>query len=97
MEEEKDKFYDDLQKVYDRVPKHDIVMILGDLNAKIGKEKAYERVTGKYTLHDASNENGEMVCNFATENNMTVMSTQFQYKTIHRGTWISQTKLIIYS
>jgi exonuclease III len=47
MEEEKDKFYDDLQKTYDRVLKRDILMILGDLNAKIGKEKAYESVTGK--------------------------------------------------
>jgi len=88
LEEEKDKFYDDLQKTYDTVPKHDIVMILGDLNAKIGKEKAYENVTGKNTLHDVSNQNGEMVCNFAIENNMTVMSSQFQHKTIHKGTWI---------
>jgi len=88
MEEEKDKFYDDLQKVCDRVPKRDIVMILGDLNDKIGKEKACERVTGKYTLHGISNQNGEMVCNFANENSMTVMSTQFQHKTIHKGTWI---------
>jgi exonuclease III len=38
--EEKDKFYDDLQRTYDTALKHDIVMILGDLNAKIGKEKA---------------------------------------------------------
>jgi len=89
MEEEKDKFYDDLQKVYDRVPKHDIIMILGDLHAKISKEKAYETVTGKYTLHDVPNQNGEMVCNFAIENNMTVMSTQFQHKTTHKVTWIS--------
>jgi len=89
MEEEKDKFYDDLQKTYDRASKHDIVMVLGDLNAKIGKEKAYESVTEKNTLHDISNQNGEMVCNFAIENNMTVMNTQFQHKTIHKGTWIS--------
>jgi endonuclease/exonuclease/phosphatase family metal-dependent hydrolase len=87
--EEKDKFYDDLQRTYDRVPKHDIVMILGDLNAKIGKEKAYENVTGKHTLHDVSNRNGKTVCNFAIENTMTIMSTQFQHKTIHKGTWIS--------
>ena len=33
-------------------------MILGDLNAKIGKEKANENVTGKHTLHDVSNQNG---------------------------------------
>jgi hypothetical protein len=30
-------------------------MILGDLNAKIGKEKAHGKVTGKHTLHDVSN------------------------------------------
>jgi exonuclease III len=67
IEEEKVKFYDDLQRTYDRTPKHDIVMILGDLNVKRDKEKTYENVTGKYTLHDISNQNGEMVCNFAIE------------------------------
>ena len=55
MEEEKDKFYDDLQRTFERVPKHDVVLILGDLNAKIDKEKAYENVTGKHTLHEISN------------------------------------------
>ena len=88
-EEEKDKFYDDLQRACERVPKHDIVLILGDLNAKIGKEKAYENVTGKHMLHEVSNQNGELVSNFAIENNMTVMSTQFQHKTIQNGTWTS--------
>jgi hypothetical protein len=88
-EEEKDKFCDDLQRTYETVPKHVIVLILGDLNAKIGKEKAYENVTGKHTLHEVSNQTGELVCNFAIENNMTVMSTQFQHKTIHKGTWTS--------
>jgi len=29
-----------------------------------------------------------MVRNFAIENKMIVMSTQFQHKTIHKGTWI---------
>ena len=74
------KFYDDLQRTYDKTSKHDIVMILGALNAKIGKEKAYENVAGKHTLHDVSNQNGEMICNSANENNMTIMSTQFQHK-----------------
>ena len=89
MEGEKDKFYDDLQRTFERVPKHDAVLILGDLNAKIGKEKAYENVTGKHMLHEISSQNGELVCNFAIENNLTVMSTQFQHKRIHKGTWTS--------
>jgi hypothetical protein len=64
-------------------------LILGDLNAKIGKEKACENVAGKHTLHEVSNQNGELVCRFAVENNMTVMSTLFQHKTIYKGTWTS--------
>jgi hypothetical protein len=55
MEEGKDKFYDDLQKTYDSVPKH-IIMILGDLNAKIGKEKAYGNVTGNIQYMTYQNE-----------------------------------------
>jgi exonuclease III len=82
--DEKDIFYVDLQRTYDKAPQHDIVLILGDLNAKIGREKVYENVTGKHTLHDVSNQNGEKICNFAFENNMTVMSTQFKHKIIHK-------------
>jgi len=63
-------------------------MILGDLNTKTDKEKAYESVTGKNTLHNVSNQNGEMVCKFAIESNLKVMSTQFQRRTIHKGTCI---------
>jgi hypothetical protein len=37
-EEEKEKFYEDLQKIHNKIPKHDIVIIMRDLNAKIGKE-----------------------------------------------------------
>jgi len=38
--------------VVDKVPKHDIVIILGHLNAKLGKEQVYSNLRGKYTLHD---------------------------------------------
>jgi hypothetical protein len=75
--------------VYESTAKHDVVIILGDLNAKIGKEQAYSQVSGMYTLHDSSNQNGEMVCNFAIQNNMIIMSTQYQHKRIHKGTWIA--------
>jgi len=36
-DKEKEKFYEDLQIVHNKVPKHDIVIILGGLKAKIGK------------------------------------------------------------
>ena len=84
---EKVKFYDDLQTVLDRTPKSDRVIVLGDANAKLGKEDAYNEVSGKHTLHELSNRNGEMLLEFELGNNLKVMSTQFQHKKIHKGTW----------
>jgi len=38
-DEEKDSFYVELETVYSQCPKHDIKMVLGDYNAKVGKEE----------------------------------------------------------
>jgi hypothetical protein len=62
--------------------------VLGDANVKLGKEDIYKVVSGKHTLHELSNTNGEMLLEFAIGNNLTVMSTQFQHKRIHKGTWL---------
>ena len=88
-QEIKEQFYDDLQSIVDKVPKSDLIIILGDVNAKLGKEPAYQKITGKHTLHEETNRNGELLCDFAAANNMIVMSTQFQHKQIHKGTWRS--------
>ena len=89
----KEQFYAELQQVQEKVPKHDLLIILGDCNAKIGREKAYQKVTIKHTLHDTTNGNGELVCEYATVNDMVVASTFFQHKKIHKGTWISPDNL----
>jgi endonuclease/exonuclease/phosphatase family metal-dependent hydrolase len=88
-EEIKEQFYEELQRTQDRVPKHDIIIMLGDMNAKLRKEKAFSQVIGHHTLHNTSNENGKMVANYAISNDMFPISTNFQHKNIHIGTWIS--------
>jgi endonuclease/exonuclease/phosphatase family metal-dependent hydrolase len=88
-EEIKEQFYKKLQRAHDRVPKHDVIIIMGDMNAKLGKEKVFNQVLGRHTLHNISNENGEMVANYAISNNMFLISTNFQHKNIHIGTWTS--------
>jgi len=40
-------------------------------------------------LHNVSNENGEMVANYAISNDMFLLSTHFQHKKIHIGMWTS--------
>ena len=36
---EKDAVYDGLRNLYDACPKHDVKLIIGDLNAQIGKKQ----------------------------------------------------------
>ena len=88
-EEIKEQFYEELQRTQDRVRKHDVTVILGDMNAKLGKEKVFSQVVGRHTLHGISIENKEMVANYAISNDMFLISTNFQHKKIHIGTWTS--------
>ena len=40
-EEEKDIFYDQLDRTYDAIPAYDMKIVLGDFNAKVGKETIF--------------------------------------------------------
>jgi exonuclease III len=79
-DEEKEKFYEDLQIVHNKIPKHDTVIILGDLNAKDRKEEVYQNVVGKHRFHETSNRKGEWVCEHTIANNRTVISIYYQQK-----------------
>jgi hypothetical protein len=65
------------------------------MNAKIGREDIYRPVSGIHILHNISNRNGEPICEYALVNNTSVMSTKFQHKRIHKGTWIAPDALIL--
>ena len=60
---------------------------MGDFNAKVGREECRLKVSGKYSLHDNSNDNGSFLVQFAIRNNLYIKGTTFPHKTIHMGTW----------
>jgi hypothetical protein len=45
--DETEEFYCQLKRTYGSVPSNDIKIIIGDLNAKLGKEEIYKGTTGK--------------------------------------------------
>ena len=38
-DEVKDDFYEQLQKIMDEVPRHDMLLVIGDWNAKVGEQQ----------------------------------------------------------
>ena len=62
----KDSFYEELEQVFDHFPKYDMKILLGDFNAKVGRENIFKRTIGNESLHQDSNDNGVRIVNFAT-------------------------------
>jgi hypothetical protein len=63
--------------------------MIGDLNAKVGKEDIFKPKTGNKSLHEISNHNGVRAVNFATSKNLILKSTLFPHSNIHKFIWTS--------
>jgi len=51
------EFYSKLERICSRVPKYDMLIIMGDCNAKVGREECRHKVSGQHSLHEHSDEN----------------------------------------
>ena len=47
----KDAFYDKFEVLYNRCPRSDIKMLVGDFNAKVWREGIFGPTVGKHSLH----------------------------------------------
>ena len=65
-DESKDNFYKELEQVFNKFPKYYMKMLLGDFNAKVGRENIFKPTIGQESLHQDSNDNGVRLVNFAT-------------------------------
>jgi hypothetical protein len=86
---EKDIFYKLLQRAQDSCPVHDVKIVIGDFNAKIGHDDNAIPFISKESLHDESNNNGDRLTNYAVFQNMIIGNTKFPHKKIHKTTWRS--------
>jgi exonuclease III len=85
----KDSLYEELEHVFDKFPKHHKKILLGDFNAKVGREDIFKPTIGNESLHEISNNNGVRLVNFATPKPLRVKSTMFPCRNIHKYTWTS--------
>jgi hypothetical protein len=73
-----------LARVFHQFPRYDTKILLGDFNAKVGREGIFKPTIGNESSHEISNDNGVRVVNFVTSKNLVVKSTVFPDRSIHK-------------
>jgi len=87
--EEKAEFYDTLQSTIDKIPKKDLVIIMGDLIAKIGSDNTgREGVMGRHGEGEI-NSNGGLFVEMCAFNSLVIGGSIFPHQRIHKTTWVS--------
>lgn len=87
----KDVFHEQLQTTTDKIPKHNIVLLMEDWNAKVGDQKDSKEgsVVCHHRLHRERSENGEFFVELCPNNNLVITTTLFSHKDIHKHLWVS--------
>jgi hypothetical protein len=57
----RDRFCEELEQVFHKFPKHYMKILLGDFNAKVGRENVFKPTIGNENLYEMSNDNGVRV------------------------------------
>ena len=81
-------FYEELSSLVRSIPKHNLLVIGGDMNAQIGKNR-----NNKYSLYNTSNRNGQHLIDFMIENRLTCLNTNFQKRRENYGHTHTRTRV----
>jgi len=87
-DQEIEEFYDKLQEVINSAPRTDMIILMGDFNAKVGNVHLDSNgVVGKFGFGQR-NERGDRLVNFCGLNDLIITNTQFkQSKDSRCWTW----------
>ena len=86
-EAEVEQFYQDLQDLLELIPNKDVLFIIGDWNAKVGRQET-PGVTGKFGL-GVWNVGRQRLIEFCRKNALVIANTLFQQHKTRLYTWTS--------
>jgi len=85
----KEKFYQQLHETITAVQKRDVIIVMGDMNARIGpNNEGLEHVIGRHGVGNM-NENGELFSELCAGCDLIIGGTVFPHKTCHKVSWVS--------
>ena len=84
----KERFYTELRSTLLTIPKAEKVIIMGDFNARVGRDaEAWNGVLGKHGVGNC-NDNERLLFEFCSEQELCITNTIFQQKNSHKTTWM---------
>ena len=78
-----EEHHNNLVTAISAVPKHNVLLVLGDCDAHLGEEAV------KHTYHKCTNSNGEHLLDLASEMNLIITNTAFQKRKGKLWTFLS--------
>ena len=87
-EEESESFYKLLQETLDTIPARDMLLIMGEMNAKVGKRQHKSSHVGTHGL-GKQNERGQILTEFCAGNDLVISNTCFKHPHHRLYTWTS--------
>ena len=85
----KESFYEELEQVFDHIPKYHMNIVLRDFKAKLGREFIFQPTIGNESLHQVSNDNGVRIVNSDTSKDLDLKSPMSPYTDILKYSWTS--------
>lgn len=89
-----DEFWDLLDDEISKIPQSNVVILLGDFNAQIGREKIYRPIVGEYAAHQRTNKNGMRLITLCKTFQLKLMSTFLKKRPRKARTWISPNPML---
>ena len=77
------RFCEELGQVFDHFPRYHMKILLGDFNAKVGRENIFNPTIGNERIHQDRNDNGARIVNIGMYKTLFVQSTMFPHRNIH--------------
>ena len=86
---DKDTFYTELTNAIESEPPHNIVIVLGDFNARTGADshRTNPQIIGKNTFHELTNDNGNRLVNLCLQTNLREVQSCFPQPKHKQWTW----------
>ena len=87
MDEQKNESYNQLQDTISDCNRNDLIVVMGDLNAKVRNNNAHRKEVMRKSGIGIMTDSGERLCDFCSANGFIITGTNLPHKDTHKFTW----------